>query len=90
LKLSDGSSDFKISNAKPQNPDLPKLKLLTFDGDQLIWKNFRGLFKLLLHVDVDKIMSVMKMQYFKANFKDEVAIIGKIKLNAAAYTIIWE
>jgi len=71
----------KIISEDYEESGLPKINLITFDGDRTKWKDFRNLFKAL------EISPIKKMCVSKA---EAVEVIAKIKIIPKGYSTTWK
>jgi len=84
------STDAKVSNRDFATTDLPKISLMTFDGDRTRWVDFRETYKALVH-DATDIPPVKKMHYLKGCLKGEAAgSISAIPISLDGYFAAWE
>jgi len=85
------STNAKVSNAKDfATTKLPKISLITFDGDRTRWVDFRETYKALVHEAAD-IVTVKKMYYLKGCLKGEAAgVIADIPITSEGYFAAWE
>lgn len=75
------------ANSVLKQVQLSKINLSTFDSDQLTWKGFQDLFKLLVH-DVERLTSTQKFQYLKVSLTGETAaVVASIEISSEEYTL---
>ncbi|XP_064639580.1 uncharacterized protein LOC135495093 [Lineus longissimus] len=79
-------STTSLTSHKPKTVNLPKLQLITFEGDILRWKSFIDSFEAAIDKN-SALENIQKFQYLRAQLKGEAAlVIEGLPLTSDNYT----